>query len=119
MSLAEPLSRNMAFTAVTPSRGRTRPVRVTSDDYGSPVPLPVQLDIRIRDANERRLGSLARQGIRVVLDGRDVLQFVLDHVCENWSEREFERQWVRHVSALLDQLDADLATQAPLMHDAP
>jgi len=71
---------------------------------------PVQPHIKVRDANERRLSSLAGQGIRIVVDGSDVLEFVLDHVGEGWSERDFERQWVRHVSALLDRVDADLTT---------
>ena len=107
MTLAEPHSRN-----ITPSRGRDADaLRAATTHATRATPGPRQPHIKVRDANERRLGTLARQGIRVVLDAPEVLQFVLEQVRENWSERDFERQWVVHVSALLDQLDAERTNQ--------
>jgi hypothetical protein len=111
VTLAELRSRNAALN-ITRSRDReTHALFAATERATNSTPRSRQPHIKVRDANERRLGTLARQGIRVVLDAPEVLQFVLEQVRENWSERDFEREWVFHVSALLDQLDAECTNQ--------
>jgi hypothetical protein len=112
MSLAAPLSRRSPRYG-SPSRGRDYGnLRARGQDPTLATTKSTPPSGKLRDANERRLSGLVGQGIRIVLDGPEVLQFVLGHVNENWCPRDFERKWLIHVSALLDKLDADLARES-------
>ena len=62
---------------------------------------------RVLESNECRLEELDRQGIQVVVDGPQVIQFFFDRALASSTPREFEHEWVLNVAGLVKQFEAE------------
>ncbi len=60
----------------------------------------------VRDSNAARLDRLHRQGVQVVLEGPDVLRFLLERVLVTESMSEFDRSWTLDIDRLLNEVEA-------------
>ena len=63
---------------------------------------------QVLERNEQRLNALARRGVRVIVDARDVFEFVLSQVCAGVAERDFQRMWAVDVATLLNRVEAEI-----------
>jgi hypothetical protein len=62
---------------------------------------------RVLESNESRLEALDRQGVQVVVDARQMLQFFLDRALVSSTPREFEHEWVLNVAGLVKEFEAE------------
>jgi hypothetical protein len=61
--------------------------------------------LRVSDSNAARLDRLHGQGVQVVVDGRDVLEFLFERVLATKTVSEFDRSWAFNIDGLLDQVE--------------
>src|SRR5215831_5687555 len=66
--------------------------------------------VGVLDANERRLDILHQRGVRLVIDGPALLQFVFEQILAH-DAVQFRRKWVFNVARLLDAVDTDPRSQ--------
>jgi hypothetical protein len=62
--------------------------------------------VGVLDSNERRLDLLHHRGLRIVVDGPALLQFVFEQTLAH-DAVQFRRRWVLNVAGLLDAVDTD------------
>ena len=75
--------------------------------------------VQMLNRNERRLNALTRRGVRIVVNGRDVLEFILDQFCLGIANEEFQHGWARDLAALLDRIESEAwSTNDPTNADA-